>query len=146
MLLYKSIILSLVYTIPIFANISLRKIELSINNHTFLVELADTPESRAQGLMFRQHLGSKEGMLFVFPDQDYRSFYMKNTFIPLSIAYIDIDGTILEIYDMTPFSQRSVQSRNNNIAFALELNQGSFEQFGIKPGMKIRNLPIASQR
>lgn len=138
-------ILFILLSVPMFANQPLKKIELSISSHVFLVEVADTPESRAQGLMFRKDLAANAGMLFVFPDQDYRYFYMKNTFIPLSIAYIDIQGTILEIHDMEPFNQRTVASMHDNIAFALELNRGSFQKLGIKPGMKIQNLPNPSQ-
>ncbi len=110
------------------------------------VEIADTPEERAEGLMFRSSLPEDRGMLFVFPEPQPLAFWMKNTAIPLSIAYIDRHGTILEIHDMEPYSLESVPSRQPAL-YALEVNQGTFERLGIAPGDRLR-LPenLSAQR
>ena len=110
------------------------------------VEIADTPEERAEGLMFRSSLPADRGMLFVFPEPQPLAFWMKNTAIPLSIAYIARDGTILEIHDMEPYSLESVASRQPAL-YALEVNQGTFERLGIEPGDRLR-LPknLSAQR
>lgn len=111
--------------------------ELVIDGHRFTVEIADTPELRQQGLMFRDELAPDAGMLFVFPDARTRSFWMKDTSIPLSIAYIAADGRILEMYDMEPFSLQPVRSRFP-ARFALEVNQGRFKELGIEPGDRVQ--------
>lgn len=110
------------------------------------VEIADTPEERAEGLMFRSSLPADHGMLFVFPEPQPLAFWMKNTQIPLSIAYIDQDGTVLEIHDMEPYSLETVPSRQPAL-YALEVNQGTFERLGIEPGDRLR-LPenLSAQR
>jgi len=100
------------------------------------VEIADTPEERAEGLMFRSSLPEDHGMLFVFPEPRPLGFWMKNTSIPLSIAYIDDDGTVLEIHDMEPHSLKSVRSRQP-AGYALEVNQGTFDRLGIAPGDRL---------
>jgi len=97
------------------------------------VEIADTPEKRNQGLMFRRSLGEDEGMIFVFDKESKVSFWMKNTEIPLSIAFIAADGTIRQIEDMEPRSLASVPSYRN-VLYALEVNLGWFERNGISPG------------
>ncbi|NIZ18531.1 DUF192 domain-containing protein [Entomospira culicis] len=129
--------------LPLSASTNLTERSLQINGQTFIVELADNPSTRAQGLMYRTQLDPLRGMLFVFPDSERRSFYMKNTFIPLSIAYISADGIIMEIYDMQPHELRSVPSRYA-VMYALEVNQGLFKQLNITAGMKVHNLPPAS--
>jgi uncharacterized protein len=110
------------------------------------VEIADTPEERAEGLMFRSSLPADRGMLFVFPEPQPLAFWMKNTSIPLSIAYIDRDGRILEIHYMEPYSLESVPSRQPAL-YALEVNRGTFERLGIEPGDRLR-LPedLSAQR
>ncbi|MFW5694564.1 MAG: DUF192 domain-containing protein [Alkalispirochaeta sp.] len=108
-------------------------VELPVGDHTFDVEIADTEERRRQGLMFREELGPDEGMLFVFPDSQTRSFWMKDTPLPLSIAYISARGTILEIHDMEPYSEEPVRSRFP-ARYALEVNQGRFAEVGVTEG------------
>jgi uncharacterized membrane protein (UPF0127 family) len=110
--------------------------ELSINEHQFTVEIADTPEARQRGLMERRTLASDAGMLFVFPSSELRSFWMKDTLLPLSIAYIDSNLVIREIYQMDPLSLVPVPSRFP-ARFALEVNEGVFEELGIRPGDRI---------
>ncbi len=113
-----------------------RRVELIVGEHPFFVELARTEEEWQRGLMFRETLGADEGMLFVFPDSRPRSFWMRDTRIPLSIAYIDADGRILEIHDMEPFSLEPVRSRSP-ARYALEVNRGRFDELGIVPGDRI---------
>lgn len=114
---------------------------LKIEGHTLHAEVVRTPARKARGLMFRDHLDENAGMLFVFSQPRRASFYMRDTRIPLSIAYIDATGTILEIYDMEPFDETSVVSRSDEIAYALEVNQGWFDQRGIRPGAVLSGLP-----
>lgn len=100
------------------------------------VEVADTPETRARGLMERTELGEREGMLFVFESSEPRSFWMKNTPLPLSIAYIDAELVIREIHDMQPLSLEPVPSRYP-ARYALEVNRGAFERLGVGVGDRI---------
>jgi uncharacterized membrane protein (UPF0127 family) len=104
-------------------------------------ELARTEAERAQGLMYRSSLADGEGMLFVFERDQILSFWMKNTLIPLSIAFISYDGRILEIRDMKPRDLSSVTS-NRSVRYALEVPQGWFERAGIRAGDRLHlNLP-----
>lgn len=109
---------------------------VQISGERLMVEIADTPEERRQGLMNRESLPEDRGMLFVFEEEDYRSFWMKNTEIPLSIAFISADGVIMEIRDMTPYSLEPVES-THRAKYALEVNQGMFERLGIEVGAEI---------
>ncbi len=86
--------------------------------------------------MGRESMTEDHGMLFVYDRDSRKSFWMKNTLIPLSIAYIAADGTIREIYDMEPLSTRIVDSRYS-VRYALEVNQGAFQRHGIKEGDKV---------
>ena len=109
---------------------------LRINQWEITVEIADTQETQEKGLMWRESMEEDRGMLFVYDRDSRKSFWMKNTKIPLSIAYIGADGTIREIYDMEPLSTRTVDSRYS-VRYALEVNQGAFERHGIKTGDKV---------
>lgn len=110
--------------------------QLIIGEHRFAVELATTPAERAKGLMFRESLPKNRGMLFVFEMQQPLSFWMQNTSIPLSIAYIDENGVIIDIIDMKPFDLTSIPS-SQPARYALEVNQGEFRRKGIRPGNRI---------
>jgi hypothetical protein len=110
--------------------------ELSIGDSEFRVEVVDTPETRARGLMEREELADDAGMLFVFESSELRSFWMKDTPLPLSIAYIDENLIIREIYDMQPLSTVPVPSRTP-ARYALEVNRGAFEERGIRVGDRI---------
>ena len=99
-------------------------------------ELARTPEERNHGYMGRKHIQAGTGMLFIFEKDQILSFWMKNTPHPLSIAYIDSNGIIREIYDMTPFSLSSVES-TVSVRYALEVPQGWFKINNIQPGDRI---------
>ena len=104
--------------------------KISVAGRPMEVELADTPQGRAAGLMYRDELQVDSGMLFNFPDATERSFYMKNTGIPLSIAFADDVGVIKTIKDMTPFDETPVSS-DCDAKYALEVPQGYFSENGI---------------
>lgn len=108
-------------------------ITLVIEGHEFHVEVAETLEEQRRGLMHRDRLPPDHGMLFVYDADQRLSFWMKNTHIPLSIAFISKDGRILEIHDMEPESLRSIES-SRSVRYALELNQGAFERIGADVG------------
>ncbi|MDR1443612.1 MAG: DUF192 domain-containing protein [Treponema sp.] len=99
-------------------------------------EIARTTEERQQGLMFRKSLADGQGMLFVFDRDQILSFYMRNTLIPLSIAYIRSDGGIAEILDMRPRDETSIRS-SRSVRYALEVPQGWFDRAGIKAGDRL---------
>ena len=96
-----------------------------------------TDQEKAKGLMFRENLEKDEGMIFVYGREEYLSFWMKNTRIPLSIAFLDKTGKIVDIQDMTPFSLQSHVSAFP-AQYALEVNQGWFKQNGISVGQGIK--------
>ena len=119
----------------------LKTVELKILNASLAAEVADTPQASENGLMFRDSLPEDRGMLFVFDHPKSASFWMKNTKIPLSIAYIDSTGKILEIESMKPLDETIVPSASGQVAYALEVNQGWFSRHGIAPGAKIDGIP-----
>jgi uncharacterized membrane protein (UPF0127 family) len=99
------------------------------------VEVADSPSEQATGLMYRTALGEDRGMLFVYPDERELTFWMKNTLIPLSIAYIDSEGRITDIMDMKPLDDKPPHySSSEPVQYALEVNQGFFDEKGVKVG------------
>ncbi|MCE3010529.1 MAG: DUF192 domain-containing protein [Proteobacteria bacterium] len=118
---------------------------ISINGHKLHVEIADSPEELQKGLMFRERLEEGQGMLFIFPDEDLRAFWMKNTFIPLSIAYISSKKVIVDIQDMAP-AKSMMQSdfpsypSSKPAQYALEVPQNWFKKNGIKVGAQIKGL------
>lgn len=119
----------------------LEKKRLVIKNNPILVEIADTKETRKTGLMHREHMPEDQGMLFVFDTPDILSFWMKNTIIPLSIAFISADGVILNIEDMQPHTLDSHTSAEKAL-YALEMNQGWFSEKAVTPGDKIPGLHL----
>lgn len=123
----------------------LRVIALTIAGQTLEAEVAVTPEEQARGLMFRESLAENAGMLFVFEAPRRASFWMRNTRIPLSIAYLTADGTVAEIHELQPFNERAVASRSEDIAYALEVNQGWFRKHRIAPGDRIQGLEAVRQ-
>ncbi|MBM4306253.1 MAG: DUF192 domain-containing protein [Deltaproteobacteria bacterium] len=116
---------------------NLPQIPLYIKEKEIRVEVAKTPGERAVGLMDRKHLGKDEGMLFIFEEEGYHSFWMKNTLIPLSIAFIDKEGRIVKITDMKPLTLTS-HPPPKPVLYALEMNQGWFSKNGIKAGDMVR--------
>lgn len=105
------------------------------------VEIADTPPSRQRGLMFRERLSEDEGMLFVFERADHLSFWMKNTLIPLSIAFIDADDKIVQIEHMEPLDEQTLHRSVTPVLYALEVNQGWFERHRINVGDRVQFRP-----
>ncbi len=106
---------------------------LTIKGKTIKVEVARTEKEKERGLMFRERLGKDEGMLFVYEGEEIRSFWMKNTRVSLSIAFIDKNGKIVDIQDMEPFRLQTHMSAYP-AKYALEMNRGWFERNGIKVG------------
>ena len=100
------------------------------------VEVANSDAKRRQGLMHRKDLAKDHGMLFLWPQSNTRCMWMKNTSLPLSVAYLSNDGVIQEIYNMVPFSEDSVCSVNST-RIALEVNAGWFKENGIAAGDKL---------
>ena len=111
-----------------------------VGPHPVRVEVAHTTKQRTMGLMYRGNLPANQGMLFMYPDEAPRQFWMKNTRIPLSVAFADHDGRILNIATMRPMSTTHTRSASN-AQYALEMNQGWFEAHHIQPGDTLRQLP-----
>lgn len=116
-----------------------QKITITIKKYKLIVEIADSKLTRTAGLMFRKELGLNEGMLFVFETEKKVSFWMKNTSIPLSIAFIDRNGVITEILDLKPNDLTSKKSKKK-VKYALEVNQDYFRKNDVKAGDKIEGL------
>lgn len=106
---------------------------VQIGDNTLAVEIADTPEKRNKGLMHRTSLDGDKGMLFIYEREQHVPFWMKDTGIPLSIAFINRAGTITEIRDLEPYSTKMIWS-SYPVLYALEVNLGYFEKNGIKTG------------
>lgn len=103
---------------------------------TLAAEIADTPQTREKGYMFRKNIPDGTGMLFVFESDRVLNFWMKNTPTPLSIAYIDYKGVIKDILDMKPFDLKDITA-TGYVRYALEVPQGWFGRVGIKAGDKL---------
>lgn len=123
---------------------SLTSVDLQIGKAILHTQVAATPAEQEQGLMFYTKLGDNDGMIFLLGDPSRASFWMKNTLIPLSVAFIDKDGMILEIHDMFPAAQNMpddqipiTNSVSKSVAFALETNIHWFALNGIKAGDRI---------
>lgn len=120
----------------------LRTVEVKIGAETFTLEVADQPATRTRGLMRRDAMPRDHGMLFVFPDTDERSFWMKDTRIPLDILYLDAAGRVVSIHQMKPYDLRGTVSEGP-AKYAIELNQGMSAETGVKPGDVIEIPPDA---
>ena len=118
---------------------TLPRTQLTAGMHVIRAEVASNPETRARGLMFRERLGPNEGMLFVFERAEQHCFWMRNTPLPLSIAFIDEAGTIINIENMQPRSDES-HCPTRPARYALEMEQGWFSKRGIGAGLKIGGL------
>ena len=118
-------------------------IKLNAGIHVISAELAATPEQREIGLMFRPSMGANEGMLFVFDRAGQQCFWMKNTLIPLSVAFVADDGSIVNVEAMKPQTLDGHCS-TKPVRFVLEMNDGWFAKRGIKPGAKLRGAPFAN--
>jgi len=114
---------------------------LTAGMHVIQTELAITPEQQQVGMMFRRSMGTNEAMLFIEETPGVRCFWMRNTLIPLSIAFLADDGTVVNIADMKPQSDESHCSAQP-VRYALEMNVGWFAKRGVKPGSRIRGGPF----
>jgi uncharacterized protein len=119
----------------------LAAIRLNAGMHIIQAEVAQTPGQRQIGLMNRPAMGANEGMLFVFEQPGQQCFWMKNTLLPLSIAFLRDDGTVVNIEDMKPQSLDSHCSAKE-VRYALEMNVGWFAKRGIKTGARITGAPF----
>ena len=119
-----------------------KTIHLKVSGHTLSAEVAYKKESRTRGLMYRNSMEKNSGMLFVFPEASIHSMWMINTYIPLSIAFLDKNGIILNIIDMSPHT-RTKNSAAGKAKYALEMNLGWFSSRDIKAGQKLMGLEKA---
>ena len=117
-------------------------VPLEISGNPLIAEVANTAEAREQGLMYRKHMRGNHGMLFVYPEPGVHAMWMKNTSVPLSIAFLDEQGIIINIEDMMPFSEEQHQA-GAPAKFALEMPIGWFSKREIKPGAKVEGLSQA---
>ena len=120
----------------------LPEIALTVNGHKLTAEVAHTDPERAQGLMHRRMLPENRGMLFVFTTTAHHAMWMMNTYIPLSVAFIDERGVIINIEDMKPHTQ-DTHPAAKPAKYALEMNQGWFGKRGIKPGATVDGIERA---
>lgn len=116
----------------------LQTIKLFVGAETLSTELAMKDVEIYTGMMWRTNMPDGEAMLFVFPVPDQRSFYMRNTYVPLSAAYIDPQGIIQEIHDLHPRVETSVPSQSQNIQYVLEVPQGWFKRHNVSTGALVR--------
>jgi uncharacterized membrane protein (UPF0127 family) len=114
--------------------------ELRIKDSRLFAEVVSRPEDRNLGLMFRRSLAPDSGMLFVFEEDEVQRFWMKNTLIPLSIAYITRDSLITDILEMATLDTMTPYVSSRPVRYALEMNSGWFQSKGIKPGDTVRGL------
>ena len=125
--------------------IEFEKMEIAIEGSSgrisIMAEIARTDEQRERGLMFREEVKDGEGMLFIFEQDMILSFWMKNTLVPLSIAYIAHNGTIIEIFDMEPGDLNPVRS-SRSVRYALEVPQNWFNRVGLGPGDRLDTLGL----
>ena len=117
--------------------------DIDITKYLSEIEIVSKYEDRKKGLMYRRSIPNNYGMLFVWPYEGQQCMWMKNTYVPLSVAYMDIRGKIIEIYDMVPLSKDSVCS-TKAAKYALEVNSGWFEEKGINIGDSIEVKKIFS--
>jgi len=125
---------------PAAAQDPLPAIPLQIGSHALTAELADTPDRLREGLMHRTKLAKDAGMLFMLGAANYYCFWMKNTLIPLSIAFIDETETIVSIQEMQAGSL-DLHCTEKPATAALEMNQGWFEKAGIRKGDRVQGIP-----
>jgi uncharacterized membrane protein (UPF0127 family) len=116
---------------------------VSVEGHSLEVELSTTPKARICGLSNRVQLSDNRGMLFIYPTPGPRNFWMKDTFIPLSIAFLDDSGRILSIHQMAPMQTDERYQSLQPVRYALEVNQGWFADHGVRVGSTVRmKLPL----
>ncbi|MDH4478529.1 MAG: DUF192 domain-containing protein [Rhodoferax sp.] len=122
---------------------NLPRTTLTVGIHQIQAQVAITPEQHATGLMFRTDMPQQEGMLFVFKAPSQQCFWMKNTLLPLTAAFVADDGTIVNLEDMRPQTTDSHCSAKP-VRYVLEVNQGWFAKKGLKAGAQLRGTPFPS--
>jgi len=120
----------------------LQAVTLTAGMHNVHAQAAITPDQRQIGLMYRRDMPTNDGMLFVFEEPQPQCFWMKNTLLPLTIAFVADDGTIVNLADMQPMNEASHCSAKP-VRYALEMNQGWFAKRGIKAGSKLGGAPFS---
>lgn len=113
-------------------------LKLWLGAHEVVAEIARTPVEHQVGMMWRTNMAELEGMIFIFDEPGRRSFWMRNTLVPLDIAYLATDGTLLEVHAAQPRNESPLPSDSDRVQFVLEMRQGWFQQHNVKPGMLIR--------
>jgi uncharacterized membrane protein (UPF0127 family) len=125
--------------------LNLPRVKLTAGMHQIDAQVAHTPEQRATGLMFRREMPQHEGMLFAFEQPAGQCFWMKNTLLPLTAAFVADDGTIVNLADMKPQTTDSHCS-TKPVRYVLEMNQGWFAKRGIKAGAKLGGQPFEGRK
>lgn len=124
---------------------NLQRVTLSAGMHQIDAQVALSPEQREIGLMYRKDMPQHEGMIFVFDQPGKRCFWMKNTFLPLTAAFVADDGMIVNLVDMKPQSL-DAHCSEKPVRYVLEMNQGWFAKKGIKAGTKLQGSPFQAPR
>lgn len=122
----------------------LETVALSAGMHLVRAEVAATPDQQRSGLMFRRSMAPNDGMLFVYEVPQLQCFWMRNTVLPLTIAFIDDEGRIVNLADMQPHDE-SPHCSAKPVRFALEMNQGWFAKRGLKAGFQLRGSPFQTR-
>lgn len=137
-----------IFTHPVFAlsgeeqpQPKLPTIALTVSGKSLTTEVADEEPEREKGMMFRREMADGTAMLFVLDAPQPAAFWMKNTLIPLSVAYLNVTGMILEIHDLQPKDERPVKSQFETIVYAIEVPQGWFAKNNVLPGSRVEGLP-----
>ena len=125
--------------------LNLQRVELGAGMHRFDAQVAQAPQERQMGLMHRRTMPQHEGMLFVFEQPGTQCFWMKDTLLPLTAAFVADDGTIVNLADMQPHAEESHCSAKP-VRYVLEMNQGWFDKKGLKAGSQLRGAPFSAQR
>ena len=123
--------------VPVMLGAPLPIERIHLAGQVLTVEVAATPAAQARGLMFRESLPEHHGMLFVWEQEQPVAMWMKNTMLPLSVAFIKSDGRIQNLADLQPFSL-TVHPSDGPVRYALEVNQGWFARHGVQPGDRIQ--------
>jgi uncharacterized membrane protein (UPF0127 family) len=147
-MIYVKTVTSLLFALATFAASAqdgpqpkLPTVPLTAGMHVIQAEVAQTPTQQMIGMMYRRSMGTNEGMLFVYDEPQRLCFWMRNTLIPLTIAFIADDGRIVHTADMKPLDETS-HCTPEPVRFALEMNQGWFAKRGIKKGDRLRGAPF----
>ncbi len=127
------------------AQVNLQRVKLAAGMHQIDAQVASTPEQRQIGLMFRKDMPQHEGMIFVFEQPGEQCFWMKNTLLPLTAAFVADDGTIVNLEDMKPQTLDAHCSKKP-VRYVLEMNKGWFAKKGIKAGSKLQGAGFQTQR